>query len=247
MPFHIDYNGKAPISKYLRVEPASEVVGAPEPEPEPEPEPAKSESDTELKLQENPGASSVPEPTVVATDEKSPAATLGGPSSPSFAKRVRDTATRFISTFRGRTIQGLKVDLPPGYIGLVLKAEADDTIDKKGSRDDRENKKGKAYGKRKARPASTTGRVTRSSTRVIDVDEEMDADMDIADGTEESRNEETGAPPDQIITRTLVPISQFSNFIIWNPDMPVDATRDEYIRSLTEWTRLAHEIHKVED
>ena len=42
--------------------------------------------------------------------------------------------------------------------------------------------------------------------------------------------------------RTLNPTAQFSSFVLWNPDFPVDLSRDEYLRSLTVWTKLAEEV-----
>lgn len=41
---------------------------------------------------------------------------------------LEDADKRFISTFRGRTIHGLTIDLPPGYGGLVLRCEGNDTV-----------------------------------------------------------------------------------------------------------------------
>ena len=42
--------------------------------------------------------------------------------------------------------------------------------------------------------------------------------------------------------RILKLTAQFSSFILWNPDFPVDLSRDEYLRFLTEWTKLAEEV-----
>ncbi|KAI6023776.1 hypothetical protein BKA83DRAFT_4263729, partial [Pisolithus microcarpus] len=44
-------------------------------------------------------------------------------------------------------------------------------------------------------------------------------------------------------SRRLVPVSTFSSFTIWSPDTPVDEGKDEYMRTLIEWTKLAAEIH----
>jgi hypothetical protein len=43
--------------------------------------------------------------------------------------------------------------------------------------------------------------------------------------------------------RRLTPVSRFSSLTVWSPDIPVDEGKDEYLRSLTEWTKLAAEIH----
>lgn len=147
----------------------------------------------------------------------------------SLAKRAADATTRFISSFRGRKIQGLKVELPPGYVGVVLKADERLGEANKPSWKARNNAKG--------RPAKSKagGRSTRNSARVIDVDAEEEGNIDDAMDVDNSF-----VDPGAI--RTLVPTSQFSSFILWHADHPVDEGRDEYFRSLTEWTRLAHEV-----
>ena len=62
---------------------------------------------------------------------------------------------------------------------------------------------------------------------------EVDEDVDMEEGTDEEEEEER---------RTFKPTGQFSSFVLWNPDLPVDPSRDEYLRSLTEWTKLAAEV-----
>lgn len=37
--------------------------------------------------------------------------------------------------------------------------------------------------------------------------------------------------------RTLQATGTFSSFVLWNLDIPMDESRDEYLRSLTEWTK----------
>jgi hypothetical protein len=215
MPFHIDYSGKAPISTYLRVEAANESVGAPPMEvAKPEEEPS-----TQVRPKEDLDApDAVPGSTDMKTGVKPPEATVEPPSL-SLAKRVTDATTRFISTFRGRIIQGLKVDLPPGYVGLVLRADGAITTNTGGSKEE-VGKKGKIKGKGKAKVTYTKpqGRATRSTTRVIDVNEEdadMYVDMDVDMDSGGLRNDEE--LPDQTTTRTLAPSSQFSSFVLWHP------------------------------
>ena len=267
MPFHINYSGPAPISTYLLVEPASEMVGAPSPSPD---QSTKDEGGniednmvgtsadakascsgtitTETDLKPPPEEMAVPPPTeheMTLEDEaggvsshqqethQSPwNATKHQPSpkpEPSFAKRVTDATTRFISSFRGRRIQGLKVELPPGYVGVVLKADGNLGETDKVTGSARDNMR------KKAAKTKVKGRSTRNSARVIDVDaEEENVVDDIMDV------DETFVDPATI--RSLVPVSQFSSFVLWHADHPVDEGRDEYFRSLTEWTRLAHEV-----
>jgi hypothetical protein len=42
--------------------------------------------------------------------------------------------------------------------------------------------------------------------------------------------------------RTLKPVARFSSLVVWNPDIPVDEGRDEYLRALGEWTRIASDV-----
>jgi len=170
MPFHVDHNGPAPISTYFLVEAASEYIAQP---PPPADEPVTSLSDA------------VAEAPVLAKT--------------SLSRRVTDATKRFIATFRGRTVHGLKVQLPPGYTGVVM-----------------------------AGGAPAAGELNRRTRSVARGDEdEMDTD--------------------EKCTRTLVPTARFSSFVLWHPDMPVDPGRDEYARTLTEWIRLANEVHGVEE
>jgi ribonuclease H2 subunit C len=145
------------------------------------------------------------------------------------AKRVTDATTRFISSFRGRTIQGLKVELPRGYVGVVLKADGKLGEPTKVTRKARDDMKGKGA------KSKWKGRSTRNSARVIDVDAEEENNMDEIMDVDEPF-------VDPAAVRSLVPVSQFSSFVLWHADHPVDEGRDEYFRSLTEWTRLAHEV-----
>ena len=43
-------------------------------------------------------------------------------------------------------------------------------------------------------------------------------------------------------TRFLEPVSTFASFVLWNPDIPANDGRDEYVRSLREWTKLVAEV-----
>ncbi|KAJ7807303.1 hypothetical protein B0H14DRAFT_2873754 [Mycena olivaceomarginata] len=117
--------------------------------------------------------------------------------------------------------KGLKVDFPSGYAGVIMTGE--------GSRGKGSALKKPERAKAKAR-ASKTNRATRSATR---------DDADEMEGDEEAENGQN--------SRILKPTAQFSSFVLWHPDIPVDPARDEYLRSLTEWIRLADEIHHVED
>ena len=127
-----------------------------------------------------------------------------------------------VAAFRGRTIRGTRISVPDGYTGVVLVgADANKTKQPSSS------------------PPPLGRRSSRRSRRVIHVDEDdepQDVDMDDAgEGVDvDGQGEEEEAP-----TRTLNLASVFSSFMVWNPDIPVDESRDEYIRSLNEWTKLS--------
>lgn len=132
-----------------------------------------------------------------------------------------------VAAFRGRTVRGTRISVPDGYTGVVLV--------------------GAAVNKAKQASPPPGRRTARRSGRVIHVDEDdepQDVDMDDAgEGADaDGQGEEEGGP-----TRTLTLASVFSSFTVWNPDIPVDEGRDEYIRSLNEWTKLSAMVsHAVE-
>ncbi|KAF8527307.1 ribonuclease H2, subunit C [Gautieria morchelliformis] len=144
---------------------------------------------------------------------------------PSLAQRCK---ARFSSAFRGRTMQGLGVDLPDGYSGIVLKnekmANGQDTIPPK-------------------RPASTKAkrqkgrRATRSLARANADDAEEDGDVVMEGERTDDHND---------VVHTLHPTAKFSSFTLWNADVDVDAGRDEYLRALSEYQQLSAEIHRVD-
>ncbi|KAG6879054.1 hypothetical protein C0992_005543 [Termitomyces sp. T32_za158] len=216
MPFHIAYSGPAPISTYLRVNAAKETVGAPPPEEGSSDAQPISNSQDVVSSQE-PGAS-----TDALKDTVEPDASFVPEASSSDAKPVTDATTRFISSFRGRTIQGLKVAIPEGYVGVVLRGKDASNRDKKGKGPERKTLR------------NDEKRATRSRRKdANDEPESVGDDLMNVDDDEE--------------TRTLSIASQFSSFVLWHADHPVDEGRDEYIRSLSEWTQLAHLIHQVEE
>ncbi|KAG6885759.1 hypothetical protein C0993_010271 [Termitomyces sp. T159_Od127] len=210
MPFHIDYSGPAPISTYLRVDAANETVGAPPPPQEPSSDAQPTSNSQDAGPAQEPGISiDVPE------DKLESDVNLVPEASSSVAKRVTDATTRFISSFRGRTIQGLKVALPEGYVGVVLRGDDASNRDKRG----------KGVGKKTL--MKNEKRATRNRRKVVK-DEPESVDDDLMNVEEDGE------------TRTLSIASQFSSFVLWHADHPVDEGRDEYYRSLSEWTRLAH-------
>ncbi|KAF8888076.1 ribonuclease H2, subunit C [Infundibulicybe gibba] len=203
MPFRIDYSGKAPISTYLRVEAAGETVGGPsaagQHSQNVKVEESKEEGEGSSRESEEPKKKS--EDTAMV--EEKLVKPIQSPTSQSLSKRVTDATTRFISSFRGRTIQGLKVNVPEG-------------------------RKDQGEGEEQNHAPLSACR----GAEVLEEDEPVQIDEGLID-------DEPAA------VRTLMPTSQFSSFVVWHPDHPVDENQDVYIRSLTEWTRLAAEIHRV--
>ena len=69
----------------------------------------------------------------------------------------------------------------------------------------------------------------------------MVIDADVGAGTAEPEGEEgEGASRDTV--RTLRPAATFASFVLWHQDIPIDEGRDEYLRAVREWTRLAAEV-----
>jgi hypothetical protein len=104
-----------------------------------------------------------------------------------------DKEERFVAAFRGRTVHGLRVDLPEGYGGIILRTAEE------------------------------------------------------ASGDESCRMEVDGAedevdPEEHVSSRTLKPTETFASFVLWQPDHRVDEGKDEYYRSLTEWTQLTAQV-----
>jgi len=147
---------------------------------------------------------------------------------------------RYISTFRGRTIHGLDIDLPEGYAGLVLRTEGQGiSHNSVGSSRD---------GRHRDYPKTTVKRVTRRSKTTVTRDEDGEVELEMSekvvqrvecmDLTEDVEQDADGYVP----TRVLIPTAQFSLFRLWNADIPVNEGTDEYSRSLTEWIRLSHHV-----
>lgn len=61
----------------------------------------------------------------------------------------------------------------------------------------------------------------------------------IPDNDDANTNDDEVVEEDDEPIRFLQPSSSFSSMTLWNPDIPLDEGRDEYLRSLTEWTKLA--------
>ena len=231
MPFHIQHTGPAPVSTYFHIRPhtgplwpLSSTTDPSLPSGDSQTVISTATANTEAvlcaekknisavadsdRVVANPAVPATGEVDVVAANVKTPASTVqqSGP-----IQRLSESAKRFISSFRGRTVHGVEVTLPKGYAGIVLRGDTND----------------KTY------PHTPTGstskhRPVRNSRRRPIEEEELD-EMSIDD--EEK-------PPG----RVLKPTAKFDSFVLWNPDIPVDEGKDEYLRSLYEWTNIASEV-----
>ncbi|KAI0788894.1 ribonuclease H2, subunit C [Abortiporus biennis] len=248
MPFHIAHSGHAPLSTYFRVKTApAPTFGATstnavskavkeEGAQNPDSQPSAISSEPTIILEASPtseestqvvsSTASTSESTLVSPSET--LSTLASTSSEvigSFREAPVDgTGTHFVAAFRGRTIRGLKVNLPEGYTGLVLRTpEHSSSSSKPISSKPKSNR-------------TESRRSTRRSAQAkqdVDVDEIEEMEMDVAE--------------DEVPVRTLNATSSFNSFALWNPDIPVDVGRDEYLRALKEWTALSNEIHHYEE
>lgn len=106
MPFHIKYTGPAAVSMFFHVD----KMKAEEKEKEKEKGDVKEQNDK--KEVETPVQTQQPTSTLVSSETSSV---------------LKDADTRFISSFRGRTIHGLTVDVPTGYTGLLLHGDPQPT------------------------------------------------------------------------------------------------------------------------
>lgn len=249
MPFHIEHTGPAPVSTYFRIRPhagpsSSQLSSISDP-PLP---------DSQMELSTATTTTAVNTPEVVSFEEEkenlSEAGGLGGdadrvvplaaaitttaevvdvlvstdmkaPALPAQQsgpiQRLSGTAKRFISSFRGRTVHGVEVTLPKGYAGIILREDTND----------------RAYPHRSTTGGKSKRRPVRNSRRRPVEEEELLDEMSLED---EER------PP---AVRVLKPTARFDSFVLWHPDIPVDEGRDEYLRTLSEWTNIASEVRDL--
>ncbi|KAH7926006.1 hypothetical protein BV22DRAFT_1194680 [Leucogyrophana mollusca] len=250
MPFHLAYSGPALISRYFRVRPApahsfdsdapsastsTNILSS-----------AATVEDLAASAGEDSQVSLASTETMVV-DEASAAAAGSLSSVQSTSTLVEAQMTQngstsmrtrvqgFVAAFRGRQVRGQTVELPQGYGGIVLQATKSGNGNGKAA-EGRKTKESKTKGAQKPK-SGRGGRTSRRSAREDAEEEEL----------EEGNSDEPGEAAPVAEIRTLKPTSTFSSFVLWTPDIPVDEGKDEYFRSLTEWTALAAEIHRCED
>ncbi len=276
MPFHIDYNGPAAVKTFMRVERLFEKTEATEGNKKPEeesldkkPENIPLASMSEMPISELSMTRAATESTLV--NESSQASLNEAASTLTVSPQtiqtqlasppIDDVDKRFVSTFRGRSIHGLTVDLPEGYVGVVLRTTANQEVEGEGKKS--EDKTSTEHGRNeerevgmKLREPRRRGRLTSSAAprkgAVVTI---SDDDNDNAPSNKESHSflEKThdvdmvDSPlpipehDDQPI-RLLLPTERFNSFTLWQADRMVDKSNDEYWRTLTEWIGLAHEV-----
>ncbi|KAG2754892.1 hypothetical protein P692DRAFT_20861920 [Suillus brevipes Sb2] len=238
MPFHISHSGPAPISTYFRVKPSPSSLHPPLTQNASD-ETHLSTNNSQNTLVAEESMTTIAESQSASLEEDSQACLAGvgavvvdaesgtqASSSSEVARAQPETLTMegslghsFIAAFRGRQVHGRTVDLPQGYGGIVLSEPS-------GDAKSQDSHTGTVKTMTQTR---SKGRATRNSSRQMETDEENAADAD-HDGS-------------RVEIRRLTLVSTFSSLTVWSPDIPVDEGRDEYLRSLTEWTKLAAEIH----
>jgi hypothetical protein len=227
MPFHIQYTGPAPVSTYFRVKPAPEPsygelqLDIASPTPLPDKQPAIEGTDT-LDSQATLNADQL---AITRLASSSSTATLAVDDEMLHVDEKREESSsgkHFVAAFRGRTVRGTKLDLPEGFTGIVLSTPDEASSKPPTTTPSADN------GKRKmrARRAPSSARAAKEIISVDDVEEET------TDGIEQSSGP----------VKVLEASGTFSSFMLWNADIPADVGRDEYIRSLSEWTKIAAEV-----
>lgn len=227
MPFHIGYSGPAPISTYFRVKstPAPTFGTVTDTPIIPAPLDAVESQD----LMDSQATAAVEEDSEAIASSSSLPNSTSASSSATLANDVVMAAEglaqvslqrHYIAAFRGRGMHGLEVDLPEGYSGLVL--HAPDANERSSRSEEPARKKGKAT------ESGRGGRTRAKKDDIAEDEEQQDTDMQDLDADAQRR--------------ALRPLGTFASFVLWHPDIPVDEGKDEYIRSLTEWTKLAAEV-----
>lgn len=72
--------------------------------------------------------------------------------------------------------------------------------------------------------------------KAIDLDDEEGNSMDVDESLLANADEEAGE------IKAWDPTKTFNSLLLWNADIAVDEGRDEYVRSLGEWTTLASSV-----
>jgi hypothetical protein len=233
LPFHIAHDGHAPISTFFR------------------PQPAVAES--------FPGQDGAPaSATEDAPDEGMPIETELSDklAAVSVDPAVSNDSGRVVAAFRGRGMQGVRVALPEGYIGCVLRPPPSATPVAQGSGSSTSTEKAiprakkgaavaKARAKRATRRAKLAGVVAEPEPEPEpehEEDIETVAETPVEESAEGASAIADAKEEDVTATRVLRPSATFDSFMLWGADIAPDIGRDEYMRTLNEWVGIAAEV-----
>jgi hypothetical protein len=123
MPFHISHDGPAPIKTYFRPQPAVTESFPGQDGTLVDDTPVVETEEEESTIPESTEPSQTDDMKVDAPDTSTPAIESMSISDPaSLTDPLPDPTRRLTAAFRGRVVQGLRVDIPSGYSGLVLRA-----------------------------------------------------------------------------------------------------------------------------
>jgi len=282
MPFHIDYNGPAAVSTFMHVEKLVDHVESaghdlPVQTKNPPENCSVIASGEALRLQTTQGSNTFDDPPTLArtatestflTESSSSSSNLLSASFSQFPTKsqdppIEDLDNRFISTFRGRSIHGLTINLPAGYAGVVLRAPSDqDSFDgntlvaSSGTRrgDEQRTKNVDldvevSWGQRR-RGRLRSSAAPRKGTVIAISDDDPQSSISLNDkpfGHDIEMAEPLSTPNafDGRL-RILVPTARFHSFTLWQADHMVNKSNDEYWRTLTEWIGLADAIHNID-
>ncbi|KAK7026425.1 hypothetical protein VNI00_015660 [Paramarasmius palmivorus] len=217
MPFSIDYNGTAPISTFFHVEDAKRNRA----------EKMKEQDSQDIIVAEE-------EPSKPPTQHNQK--TFPNDLCPHFAGELfMGLRCRYQKGLRA-CFSGLTATKKTGGGGMLTKAK-----EKAKSAMKRKGKKSKSIEEDEEPSSSRTTRRSARRASAIDVDAE-DEDM-------KAPSDDDGFPEDQEPhkTTTLDASMQFSSFVLWHPDIPVDTGKDEYFGTISEWMKVAQAINHIED
>ena len=228
MPFHIEHTGPAPVSTYFRIKPHAGPLWQLSSIPDPplsdnQTEPTTVTVNTKAvsyEENENPSAAVdadrvVAGPAITATAEVDVlGANVEAPASPV----QQPGPIQRLSGAAKRFISSFRGRTVHGVEVTLPKGYAGIVL--RGDTNDQVHPHPSTGGKPKRRPVR--------NSRKRSTEEELD----------EMSLEDEEKPP----VRVLKPTARFDSFVLWHPDIPVDEGRDEYLRSLSEWTNIASEV-----
>lgn len=171
-----------------------------------------------------------PDLTTPASEETKDSDTTPNASESKFQRLKK----RVVSAFRGRKLKGVVVDIPEGYTGVIL--QADDEVGFSSSSSASSGSLGLLTKKQRPVRLDSPKKGKRLTRRNAALEAENENDVSPEFDAEQSVTE----------TKILRPVGTFNSVTIWSPDVDVDETQDEYIRTLDSYRRLLEVIHQTE-